>query len=143
MSVAEAFRQWITSDQVWADHNTPINNYPMLSSKRGAMIHHLEELCGGEPERRSFLKYVFGVDSSADLTCRQQNALYLWLDPQKANDDPADKRWIVSNPKAPATVAAVLDTVRRAAGQLDFSFAEQAQREAEERGQLYHPQRPA
>lgn len=141
MTVAQGFREWITSDKVFADHGCPVDNQPMLNSKRGAMIAHLEDVCGGEPERRSFLKYVFGVESSADLTCRQQNALYLWLAPQKANSDPTDKRWVVTNPKARSTAAAVVSAALVEAGQL--SFAEIVQREVEERGQREYPQRPA
>lgn len=122
MSVAEAFREWIMSDQVFTDHGQKVDNQPMLNSKRGAMLGHLDEICGGEPERRSFLKFVFGVDSSTALTCRQQNALYLWLAPQKASPDPADKRWIVSNPKARATAAAIVKAARLAAGQLEMGL---------------------
>ena len=94
----------------------------MPDSKRGAMVAHLEDLCGGEPERRSFLKYVFGVSSSADLTCRQQNALYLWLAPQKVSSDPKDKRWVVSNPKARATAGAVVDAAIVEAGQPEMTL---------------------
>jgi hypothetical protein len=119
MDTAAAFRQWITTDAVFTAHECPVDNRPMLNSKRGAMIAHLEDVCGGEAERRLFLAYVFGVDSSADLTCRQQNALYLWLAPFKVRpNDPDDKRWAVGNPRAAATAAAVVTAARLAAGQL-------------------------
>lgn len=114
---AEAFREWINSDRAFTDHRKPVDNFPMLDSKRGAMIGHLEQLCGGERERRTFLKYVFNVESSADLHCRQQNALYLWLAPRK--DDLAGQ-WGIGNAKAPATVAAVLRAALVAAGQMEF-----------------------
>lgn len=123
MSVAEAFKAWITSDQVFRDHGTFVDNQPMLDRKRGAMIAHLEDICGGEAERRSFLKYVFDVDSSADLHCRHQNALYLWLAPQRVNPhDDNDKRWEVGNAKARATAAAVVAAALRAAGQLTLEI---------------------
>lgn len=115
---AEAFRSWITSDRAFADHGRQVDNQPMLDTKRGAMIAHLEELCGGEKPRRSFLKYVFGVDSSADLTCRAQNALYLWLAPKP--EEPGSKHWVVTNPRARNTAMAVLAAALIAAGQQEL-----------------------
>lgn len=114
---ALAFKQWINSDSPWAQRGKPVDNQPMLDSKRGAMIAHLEDVCGGEKQRRSFLKYLFGIDSSADLTCRQQNALYLWLAPKPVNDS---KQWTVSNPKARATAEAVVRAALLEAGQQEL-----------------------
>ena len=114
---AVAFKRWINSDKIFTDSGRPVDNQPMLDSKRGALISHLESVCGGEKQRRSFLKYLFGVDSSADLTCRQQNALYLWLAPKSVA---GSKQWTVSNPKARATAEAVVRAALIEAGQLEM-----------------------
>ena len=49
--------------------------------KKGAIVGHLEEICGGKKERRTFLRSVYGVLSSRDLEPWQWNALWRWLGP--------------------------------------------------------------
>jgi hypothetical protein len=119
---AQAFKAYIHSDRIFADRGKPVDNQPMLDSKRGAMLGHLEELCGGVKERHTFLRYVFGVDSSTALTCRQQNALYLWLAPKPADLIAGASTWVVTNPRAKATAAAVLAAALIEAGQMELEL---------------------
>ena len=143
MGTADDFKAWINSDAPFELANAAPAKaaQPVVSHHLGALIGHLNQLCGGDGERRSFLKYCFDVDSSKLLHVRHINALYYWL-----NVKPDDEgKWQITNPRARATAAAVVTAALVAAGQMQMplSFAEQAQRKAEERGQLYHPQRPA
>lgn len=84
MSHAEEFKVWINGDGPWrrVGKDARYADHPMVDTKLGVLVKHLNDACGGERERRSFLKYIYGVDSSKDLTCRQMNALYLWLEPR-------------------------------------------------------------
>lgn len=135
MDTAAEFKAWLLSEAPFklARAEEAIPNH------LGALVGHLDTTCGGTENRHLFLEYLFGNQSAKALTPRQANSLYLWL----AVRADAEGKWQVTNPRARATAAAVVTAALRAAGQLDFSFAEQAQREAEERGQRAYPQRPA
>lgn len=133
MVKAEEFKAWLLSDAPFqlARAEEAIPNH------LGALVGHLDNVLGGTANRHLFLEYLFGNQSAKALAPRQANALYLWL-AVRADEE---GKWHVTNPKARATAAAVVTAALEAAGQL--SFAEQVQREVEERGQREYPQRAA
>lgn len=113
----EAFKTWINSKGPWfrVSKDPRYADQPMAGNKLGVLVKHLNDACGGERERRSFLKFVFGVESSKQLTCRQMNALYLWLEP-RPNDEGV---WAV-RAQAAATAKEVVRAVLIEAGQQEM-----------------------
>lgn len=89
---------------------------PLSRGALGAATHHLETACGGERERRTFLRAVFGVGSSKDLTDDERSALYTWLSPVEAEDG----RWVVGNPDAGPAAREVVREALLDAGQLEL-----------------------
>lgn len=120
MGTAAAFREWINSDAPFAlaGADPAKAAQPCVPHHFGALMGYLDDLCGGAPERRSFLKHVFGVESGRDLHTRHINALYYWL----AVRPDADGKWHVTNPKARATAAAVVSAALVAAGQMQMEL---------------------
>lgn len=59
---------------------------PLSDGWKKAVIGHLTRLTGGENGRHKFLAWVFGEESSTDLSERQWHALRAWLDIQKTDD---------------------------------------------------------
>lgn len=49
---------------------------------RGAYVGWLDAICGGARERRLLLHYLFGAESSNDLTGQQWDCLRRWLRPR-------------------------------------------------------------
>lgn len=120
MTTAAAFREWINSDAPFklAGADTSKASQPCVPHHFGALMGYLDGLCGDAGRRRSFLKYVFGVDSGKDLHVRHINALYYWLAVRP--DD--DGKWHVTNPKATATAQAVVTAALVEAGQLEMEL---------------------
>jgi hypothetical protein len=118
MTTAAAFKAWINSDAPFelAHADPALAARPLVPHHLGALIGHLNRVCGGDGERRSFLKYCFDVDSSKLLHVRHINALYYWL---RVQPD-AEGAWHVTNAKAAATAAAVVRESLLAAGQMEM-----------------------
>lgn len=134
---AAKFRAWINSDRVFVDRgrNPAFSDFRADNDRGrlGAVLGHIEDLTGGE--RKLFLRYVFGVDSAADLSVTQRNALWAWLSPRKfgAADpipaeyeppdlDAADAKasWWLVRRSCRAAAQAVVHAARVEAGQLEF-----------------------
>lgn len=120
MGTADEFKAWINSDEPFklAGADPAKAAQPVVPHHLGALIGHLNDLTGSDGARRSFLKYLFGVDSSKLLHVRHVNALYYWL---AVRPDPEGK-WIVTNPRARATAAAVVSAALVAAGQMQMEL---------------------
>ena len=120
MTTAAAFRDWITSDAPFklANADPAKASLPCVPHHLGALIGHLNDLTGSDGARRSFLKYLFAVDSSKSLHVRHINALYYWL----AVRQDAEGKYYISNPKARATAAAVVSAALVDAGQLQLEL---------------------
>jgi hypothetical protein len=119
-TTAKAFKAWVNSDAPFKlAHARPSEAaQPLVPHHLGALVGHLNTVCGSDDARRLFLHYCFGVDSSKALHVRQINALYYWL--RVAPD--REGKWSVTNAKASATAAAVVAVSRLAAGQVAFEF---------------------
>lgn len=131
---AHRFREWIMSDAVFlaSGHDLKFAAMPRSDGTVGALVGHLNRVCGGDVNRRMFQHYVFGVDSSRDLHVRDRNALLAWLAPRhfgyfdripadyEAPDleaDPDKGQWLCRRQCA-VTAAAVVEASRLALGQL-------------------------
>lgn len=99
MKTAADFRAWLNSPAVfkargWSESRSLIP----APQHVGPIAAYLDQLCGGERERHSFLRYVFGVDSLKKLNTLQQNSLWAWLSPAPLDDGtwgvlPRCKHW--------------------------------------------------
>lgn len=117
----ETLKSYLTS--------APISVEPLSMGHMGALIGHLEEVCGGDEQRHAFLAYIYGVDSSRQLTVEQWSRLKEWLDPRPIEEPvgPSGKqRWAVRAEcydEAKAAVSASYLARRQAqidAGQMDL-----------------------
>lgn len=128
---ALAFREWITSDAPFKGDATKAA-FPTTAGTVGALVGHLNRVCGGDVNRRMFLHWCFGVDSSRDLHVRDRNALLAWLAPKhfdyaervpldyEAPDLDAETergQWLVRR-QCRVTAEAVVEAARLALGQL-------------------------
>ena len=131
---AAAFKAWINSDRAFLDtgHTLDYADFPRTAGGVGALVGHLNRVCGGDEPRRLLLHYCFGVDSSRDLHVRQRNALYAWLAPRcfeyaeliptdyetpDLDGDPDKEVWLVRRQCA-VTAALVVLAARAALGQM-------------------------
>lgn len=82
MRTVTDFKAWINSPQVFAARGwSEARSYTASPQHIGPIAAYLDDLCGGEKERRSFLRWVFGVDSLKLLSPIQLNSLWAWLSP--------------------------------------------------------------
>ena len=73
MTDLDAFKKWLNDGK---------RGYAITPGKRGAIVHHLNDLFGGEGARHAFLKWAFQVKSVSDLSDTELRRIYEWLSPQ-------------------------------------------------------------
>ena len=83
MTDLEAFKRWLNDGR---------RGYAITPGKRGAIVHHLNDLFGDEGARHAFLKWAFDVKSASDLSDTELRRIYEWLSPQP---DPQTGEWTV------------------------------------------------
>lgn len=131
---AHRFKEWINSDRVFIDtgHDVKYAAMPRTDGTVGALVGHLNRICGGDEARRLFIKFTFDVDSSRDLHVRDRNALMAWLAPKHfeyfervpvdyespAFDADTEKGQWLCRRQCAATAAAVIESARLALRQL-------------------------
>ena len=88
---AAFFRDWLNSPEVMTEL-PPEGSPPVTPKFVGALVGHLNSICGSDERRHTFLRYLFGVTSSKHLTAKQWVALYAFLAPKQ---NPDDSKWYV------------------------------------------------
>lgn len=128
------FKAWLNSNAVFLDtgHDLQYAAMPRTEGTVGALVGHLNAVCGGDEARRLFIKYCFDVESSRDLHVRDRNALLAWLAPKHFDyteripaeyempdfdADPEKGFWLVRR-QCRVTAAAVIEAARLMLGQL-------------------------
>lgn len=135
---ADRFREWIASDRVFIDTGRGLSYaaHPTTTGTIGALLGHLNAVCGGDEARRLFLKFCFLVDTSRDLHVRDRNALLAWLAPrhfEMGDKIPADYEWPdldrdldkgfwLVRAKCRDTAALVVAAARARLGQLEIQW---------------------
>lgn len=115
MKTASDFRAWLNSPAVFTARGWSQSRAAMPAPNHtGLIASYLNDLCGGERERRSFLRYLFGVDSLKKLDTTQLNALWAWLSPAPLDNGewgvlPQCKHWAGLVVRAAAVEAGQLE----------------------------------
>lgn len=87
MRTPEEFKQWLNSPAVFAARRwSQARSVTPAPQHVGPIAGFLDDICGGQKERHSFLRYVFGVDSLNKLNALQLNSLWAWLSPAPLAD---------------------------------------------------------
>jgi len=73
MTSLDAFKKWLNAGE---------RGYAVTPGKRGAIVHHLNDLFGGDGARHAFIKWAFGAKSASDLSDTELRRIYKWLSPQ-------------------------------------------------------------
>lgn len=55
---------------------------PITAGQRIALRTHLQDVCGSKENRYKFTRWIWGVESSADLWPAHWQRIRLWLDPR-------------------------------------------------------------
>jgi hypothetical protein len=118
MASAAAFKAWINSNAPFqlANANPRTAAQPLVPHQLGALLIHLDTLCGGADNRRAFLRYCFANEDNDMLHCRHINALFYWLHVRPDGEG----KWVVTNPNAQRTARAVVAEAQQAGVQAEL-----------------------
>ena len=81
MTSALDFKEWINSRAPFdlANANPALAARPLVPHHLGTLLGHLDVLCGGDENRRVFLRFCFANEDNNMLHVRHINALFYWL----------------------------------------------------------------